>query len=85
MLVAKPTHKKFANQKQFQFTAANSTGFFSINEKNPDNEMQELLDWISITGADKIMLTWTARQGHLNPSLLVWTRADGFTGQGGNL
>lgn len=65
VLVAKSTHKRYANSKSYQFfKEGESKGFLLIERKMTDEELNnELLEFASMCGADKIVLDWTAREG----------------------
>ena len=65
VLVAKQTHKRYANNKSYQFFKdGESKGFLLIERKMSEEELhKELLDFAKMSGADKIVLDWTARDG----------------------
>lgn len=68
VLVAKQTHKRYANNKTYQFFKnGESKGFFLFERKMTDEEIRnELLQIKEMTGADKIILHWTAREGFVD-------------------
>ena len=68
VLVAKPTHRKYANKKSYQFFKnGESKGFLVIDRKMSKEELIDtLLEFAGMSGADKIVLHWTAREGFVN-------------------
>ena len=72
MIRAKHSHKRYANKKDFELMRqGKSLGSFIINEKNPESEKRELLEFVEMTGADKIILRWSARHGFINKEVTI--------------
>ena len=71
-MIARTTHRRFANAKDFHlFKGEKSLGIFKINEKNLDDEVNELMGLIKMTGADRVFLIWTARGGVCNEEVKI--------------
>jgi len=71
-LIAKTTHKRYANAKDVElFSKGKSLGIFKINEKTPKNEEEEIKSFVEMTGADKVVIKWTARNGHCNEEVVL--------------
>ena len=68
VLVAKPTHRKYANKKSYQFFKnGESKGFLVIDRKMSETELREtLIEFAAMSEADKIVLHWTAREGFVD-------------------
>lgn len=67
VLIAKPTHRRYANKKSYQFFKnGESKGFLVIDRKMSKEELIDiLLEFASMSEADKIVLHWTAREGFI--------------------
>lgn len=64
-MIAKATHKKFANLKNYELLddKGGSLGIFEINEKEVANEKKALKEFVEMTGAASAVLVWTALTG----------------------
>ena len=72
MIIAKKTHKRFANKKSFElFKKGKSLGYFLTDQKNIEDEKKELEDFVEMTGADKIILHWSASEGFLDEEVIL--------------
>ena len=72
MLIAKPTHKRYANEKDFHLLkGGKSLGIFKVNQANLDDEINDLMGFVKETGADQCFLIWTARTGTCNVEVKI--------------
>lgn len=60
--------RKFFNKKQFEFfDGEKSKGFVTFDFKMTEEELEnELKEFMEMTGANKVILVWTANEGHMN-------------------
>ena len=73
VLVAKTTHRKYANARTYHcFKDEELAGIFPLDFKMTDEELRKFLfDIIGLTGADKIVLHWTALEGIVDEEVEV--------------
>ena len=68
MMIAKATHRKFANKQHYKFFKNGViVGQIVIDFKMSENDLKkELLEFALMKGADTIVLYWTAIEGFVN-------------------
>lgn len=71
-VTAKRTHRRFANKKSFElFKNGKSLGYFLTDQKKLEDEKEDLKDFVEMTGADKIVLHWSAREGFIDEEVIL--------------
>ena len=71
-MIARTSHKRYANAKDYELIkGGKSLGLFKINEKKAEDEQKELQSFVEMTGADTIILRWTAREGFVNEEVVI--------------
>lgn len=65
VLVSKNSHRKYYNARTYHcFKDGKLAGIFPLDFKMTDEELRKFLfEIIGLTGADKIVLHWTALEG----------------------
>lgn len=65
VLMAKPTHRRYAQKKHYQFYDNDRiVGNITIDVAMSEDEiLDELVEYADLTGANKIILHWTALDG----------------------
>lgn len=72
MILPKKSHCRYANCKDYELLKeGKSLGYFQTNEKNIEDEKRELSEFVEMTGADTIILRWTAREGFIGEEVAL--------------
>lgn len=74
VLVAKATHKKYANAKDYTFydSLDNEKGVFKVDFICGDDELlKDLRQFAVMVGAVKCYVTWTAREGFCKKEVIL--------------
>ena len=54
--------------------------FFETDTTSISEEKEQILEHISLAGADKVSLRWSAVEGFPVNEVVVWTETEGFVG-----
>ena len=73
VLTTKNTHRKYANAKSYHtFKGDELQGIFPVEWKMTEKELKSfLLEILTISGADRIILHWTALEGVIDEEVKI--------------
>lgn len=73
VLTTKSTHRKYANAKTYYtFKEEKLTGIFPVEWKMSEKELKKfLMEILIISGADRIVLHWTAIEGVIDKEVKI--------------
>ena len=73
VLINKATHRKYANAKTYHtFKGETLQGIFPVEWKMNETELKNfLMEILKISGADRVILHWTAKEGIIDKEVRI--------------